>query len=99
MLLAGFTAGVGICRALRSGACLGPLPPHVPADPPGAGDSPELLSLVLPSGSLVPRSAASGARVDSGTNTCGVSGTRWGWGAGGKGRVAWGAHSLAIPSG
>ena len=64
------------------------LHPYLPADTLGAGGSPELLSLVFPSGSLVPRTAAPGARVDGGTNPCGVSGTRWDWGAGREGRVA-----------
>ena len=52
----------------------------MPADSLGAGSAPELLSLVFPGGSPVPGTAAPGAGVDGGANTCGVSGGGWEWG-------------------
>lgn len=76
-----FTAGEYIRRVhLCSG--VGSHLPNVPADGLGSGGAPELLSLVFPGGSSVPRTAAPGAGVDSGTNTCGVSGTGWAQGKG-----------------
>nr|XP_051693853.1 lysosomal alpha-mannosidase isoform X7 [Oryctolagus cuniculus] len=46
------------------------------SDALGAGGAPELLSLVCPGGSPVPRTAPPGAGVDGGAHPCGFSGLR-----------------------
>lgn len=90
ILISGVDPDIGLCEVhggcghwqgpplLKYGLTLA-LHSHVPAEGLGAGGTPELLSLVFPSGSSVSRTAAPGAGVDSGTNTCGVSGTGWDW--------------------